>query len=107
MKRQGTIWAAGAAIAALTWAGVAAAQSVPDAPQTTAPSDADGLGAAPSGAEAATIKPVVDSTPLATISDTIAAGKLLFEVRARYEFVDQKRTAVLKANGIRKGLPLP
>ncbi len=37
--------------------------------------------------------------PPATLGDAIAGGKLLLEVRARYEFVDQTRTAVLTENG--------
>jgi hypothetical protein len=34
-----------------------------------------------------------------TISDAIAGGKLILEVRGRYEYVDQKRTAVLTEAG--------
>ena len=99
MKRRVTIWATGAAIAALTWANDSAAQSTSDTPQPTAPAEVDGLGAAPTDADPETVKPAVETTPMATISDTIAAGKILFGVRARYEFVDQKRTATLRQNG--------
>jgi len=55
------------AAAALCWAGLAAAQSAPDPQPATA-----------------------------TLSDQIAAGKLILEVRGRYEEVDQTRTSVLK-----------
>lgn len=99
MKRQGTIWATGAAIAALSWASGAAAQSTPDSPQSTAPADSDGLGAAPAEAEPVAIAPATEAAAPVTISDTIAAGKILFGVRARYEFVDQKRTATLRQTG--------
>ncbi len=86
-------------MAALTWASSAAAQVASDSPQATAPTNADGLGAAATDAEPAAITPAPEAAPPATISDTIAAGKILFGVRARYEFVDQKRTAVLRENG--------
>ncbi|WP_421935807.1 alginate export family protein [Phenylobacterium sp.] len=94
--------AAGAASAALAWTTGAAAQAPLEAPQVTALAD-DGLGDTPA-AEAAVpepeaVEPPAPPTPPATISDTIAAGKLLFGVRGRYEFVDQKRTGVLTETG--------
>jgi hypothetical protein len=73
ISRPGT--AAATAAAALCWAGLAIAQTAPDpeapAPETT-PAPATGL------------------------LDQIAAGKLLFEVRGRYESVDQTKTPALR-----------
>ena len=78
--------AGGVAAAALGWAGLAAAQTAP--PPTPEP---------PAEAEAAPPEePAPPPPPPATISDQIAAGKLILEVRARYEEVDQTRTATLK-----------
>jgi hypothetical protein len=42
------------------------------------------------------VEPPPPPAPPPTISDQIAAGKLILEVRARYETVDQTRTATLK-----------
>ncbi|WP_293906731.1 alginate export family protein [Phenylobacterium sp.] len=89
----------GSAGVALAWTGAAAAQTA-DPPLATAPPD--GLVEGPQDAAPAVIAPAMEPAakpPLATISDTIAAGRLLFEVRARYEFVDQKRTATLTHKG--------
>lgn len=88
----------------MTWAGLAAAQTADLSPAPAAealPGAADGLeeGApveAPPASEAAP-EPAVAAAPQ-TISEAIAAGKLLLEVRGRYEFVDQKKTAVLTKN---------
>ncbi len=99
MTRQRSIWATGAAIAVLAWTNNAAAQAVPDSAQTTAPSEADGLGTELPVAEPEVAKPAQEPAPAANVSDAIAAGKLLFEVRARYESVDQKRTATLTQAG--------
>jgi len=101
MTRTRRVLAAGAASAALAWAGSAAGQEV-EAQATAPPAEADGLTAEAPAAEPETVpepeaKP--EPAPPATVSDTIAAGRFLLEARARYEFVDQKRTAVLRDNG--------
>jgi hypothetical protein len=102
---------AGVAWATLAWAGAAAAQTAggPDpsaavtSPAAPGPDgltpEADGLSdAAPAAdappAAAASLPPPPPAGP-ATISDAIAGGKLLLEVRARYEYVDQAKTATL------------
>jgi hypothetical protein len=104
LKRLKTALVASAAGAALTWAGLAQAQTTTQAtpPEATATADPDGLGegtatTAPPAAEpvVATPDPAAAPTPPPTISDAVAAGHLLLEVRARYEAVDQKKTAVL------------
>ncbi|MDO8322958.1 MAG: alginate export family protein [Phenylobacterium sp.] len=86
MKRTKTRLALGSGVAALLWAGLAQAQEVDPAaalePEAEAP-----LETAPPPA------------PEPTLSDQIAAGRLLLEVRARYEGVDQTRTAVLREDG--------
>jgi len=88
----------------LAWAGAAAAQAPPpaEAPQATAPGETDGLATEPA-AEPETVEaapaPAPEPPPTLTVSEAIAGGKFLFEVRGRYEFVDQKRTAVLTENG--------
>jgi hypothetical protein len=69
ISRPGT--AAATAAAALCWAGLAVAQTTPD-PEVAAPETAP------------------------TVLDQIAAGKLLFEVRGRYESVDQTKTPTLR-----------
>jgi len=96
---------ASAAGTVLACAGAAAAQeATPDAAQATAPPASDGIAATEPPAEPETVEEPApaappEPAPAPTISDAIAGGKLLFEVRARYEFVDQKRTAVLTENG--------
>jgi hypothetical protein len=87
----------------MSWAGLAQAQATPSA-EVTATADPDGLGAgtvieAPPAAEpiAATPEPFA-APPPPTVSDVIAGGRLLLETRARYESVDQKKTAVLTKN---------
>ena len=77
--------AAGAAFAVLACASGAWAQSPPAAP--------DGLGDAAPAVEAPPPPP-----PSGFVSDAIAAGHLLLDVRARYELVDQKKTATLRNN---------
>lgn len=96
--------AASAAGTVLACANVAQAQETPaDAAQPTAPAEADGLatGEAPAAEPETVEAPAAPPEPAPTpfVSDAIAAGKFLFEVSARYEFVDQKRTAVLTQNG--------
>ncbi|TAJ72475.1 MAG: hypothetical protein EPO51_10285 [Phenylobacterium sp.] len=97
------VLAAGAASAALVWGSGAAAQAPAEAPQVTAPPAEDALPGTAEEVSAAEVElPAREPPPppaAATISDAIAAGKLLFEVRGRYEFVDQKKTAVLTKNG--------
>src|SRR6187200_2798400 len=90
-----------AAAAAVIWTGAANAQTAeapPDTPAVTAPAG-DGLGVAAEAEAPAEIARPAEPTAAPTISDAIAGGRFLFEVRARYEFVDQKRTAVLTENG--------
>lgn len=69
------------AFCALMLGGTAWAQETP-APAVEAPVEA--------------AEPPPPPAPPPTISDQIAAGKLILEVRARYETVDQTRTATLK-----------
>ena len=98
---------AGAAVVALVWGGGAAAQAITEPPEKAAEAlpAQDGLGSpeptatAPAEPEPAAPDPQPPSGPPPTISDAIAGGKLLLEVRSRYEFVDQKKTAVLRDNG--------
>src|SRR5687768_13134930 len=90
------------ALAAIFWGSNAAAQAPDAAPATEPPVAEDGMG---EGVDAAPPPPPEPPPPPAapvaapTISDAIAGGKLLLEVRARYEDVDQKRTAVLRERG--------
>ncbi|MET3667076.1 alginate export family protein [Caulobacter sp. 1776] len=79
----------GAAAMALAWSTAALAQTAPD-PAPKPPEEA----AAEPTAEAAP-EPLPPAPP-PTISDQIGAGKLILEVRARYENVDQTRTATLR-----------
>lgn len=88
MKNLRGMLRCGTAFCALTLGGTAWAQevSVPAAP--TAETTVE-----------AVAEPAVEPPPLApppTISDQIAAGKLILEVRARYETVDQTKTATLR-----------
>ncbi|MDO9247955.1 MAG: alginate export family protein [Phenylobacterium sp.] len=86
MKRTKTRLALGSGVAALLWAGLAQAQEVDPAaalePEAEAP-----------------LEPAPSPAPEPTLSDQIAAGQLLLEVRARYEGVDQTRTAMLREDG--------
>jgi alginate export protein len=95
--------AAGAAVAALAGASTAAAQQA-EPPQPTAPAESDGLtetaaAAAPAEPPAETPPPEPAPAVAPSPSEAILAGKLILEVRGRYEFVDQKKTAVLTENG--------
>jgi hypothetical protein len=72
----------GAALGALAWSTASLAQPMPD--PSPKPAEA-----------AASPEPAEASAPSPTISDQIAAGRLILEVRARYETVDQTRTAIL------------
>jgi len=94
-------------LALLAWGTAAAAQAPPaESPAAEAPPAQDGMGegtdatAPPPAAEPAPPEPAAPPPAAApTISDAIMGGKLLLEVRARYEDVDQKRTAVLRDRG--------
>lgn len=93
-----------AALAALA-GGTAAAAQIAEPPQSTAPPDGDGLSEGPAHSAAAP-EPAAAAPPappapagFGSPGDAILAGKLLFETRGRYEFVDQKKTAVLRENG--------
>ncbi|MBP7816254.1 MAG: alginate export family protein [Phenylobacterium sp.] len=88
MKRTKTQLALGTGFAALLWAGLAQAQAVELAP---APEPEPEMEAA--------AEPPLPPPAEPTLSDQIAAGRLLLEVRARYEGVDQTKTAVLRDEG--------
>ena len=82
----------GVAVAALAMAGSAVAQGAePTLPAEDGISDGIVEAAAPAAPE-----PAPPPAPAGTISDAISAGKLLLEVRGRYESVDQTKTAVLR-----------
>lgn len=99
---------AGGAMLALAFGGAAAAQAQPAAPQQdeaplTAPAE-DGLTAGPATETPQPppeppAAPAPQSTGLGSPGDAILAGKLIFEVRGRYEYVDQKRTPALTETG--------
>jgi hypothetical protein len=93
---------ASAAITVLGFAGGAWAQTEPP-PAPSVAADPDGIAetAPPEVAppQPATVAAAPPKTDAGTVSDAIAGGHLLLEVRGRYEFVDQTRTAVLKNNG--------
>ena len=80
----------GAALSALAWTTAALAQAAPDPVPTPAAE------AAVDPAPEAAPEPPPSIAPPPTISDQIGAGKLILEVRARYENVDQTRTATLR-----------
>lgn len=86
MTRTKTRLALGTGVAALLWAGLAQAQTAEPPPT-------------PDPAAEAPAEPPAPPAPEPTLSDQIAAGKLLLEVRARYETVDQTRTATLRDEG--------
>lgn len=86
MTRTKTRLALGTGVAALLWAGLAQAQTAEPPP-------------APDPVTEEPAEPPAPPAPEPTLSDQIAAGKLLLEVRARYETVDQTRTAVLRDEG--------
>ncbi|WP_310541541.1 alginate export family protein [Phenylobacterium sp.] len=86
MKRTKTRLALGSGVAALLWAGLAQAQEVD--PALALDPEAEALA-----------EPAPPPAPELTLSDQIAAGRLLLEVRARYEGVDQTRTPVLREDG--------
>jgi hypothetical protein len=69
---------------ALILGGAAHAQSAPEPVATTGEQPAEAT------------EPPPPAPPPPTFSDQVAAGKLILEVRARYESVDQTKTATLK-----------
>lgn len=79
----------GVAVLALAAGSAARAQSAPD-PALKSPDVAVEVTSEPSS------EPPPPPAPPPTISDQIGAGKLILEVRARYEGVDQTRTATLR-----------
>ncbi len=96
MMKRCSIGLALAAAGALAWTSTAAAQDQPPAAPAqdqTQAAPADGLSdtAAPGAPVAApeTPPPPELAAPKPTPSESIAAGKLILEVRPRYEFVDQ------------------
>jgi hypothetical protein len=95
MSKRGALLTAGAGLAALAMAGSAWGQAQP------APAE-DGLTeTAPVEAPAAPTMPVAaPSAPTGTLSDALAAGHLLLEIRARTESVDQTKTAALRDNAM-------
>ena len=92
MRVSRQVWAAGAAVIALGWQGVALAQAAPDGPVVTVPETVIDPAAEP----VPEAEPPQPPTPPPTVSEQIAAGKLILEVRGRYESVDQTKTATLK-----------
>ena len=89
-----------AGAASLIWVGAASAQTVPDpvptpAVEAASSNEAEPVQAGPVEAPEAVEPPAPPPSP-PTVSDQIAAGKIIMEVRARYESVDQTRTATLK-----------
>lgn len=94
MREFRSLLAPAAALALISAAGAAAGQTPPAQ---------DGMGGESAAPAEAAPEPVPEPPPApaaaATISDAIAGGKLLLEVRARVEDVDQKRTAVLTRAG--------
>lgn len=105
MNRLKKGFAAGAALGCLAWAGFAQAQTVeaaPAPPVTTAPADADGLADGPAAVAPPPVAPPAAAAPepasAPTISEAVAAGHLILEVRGRYEYVDQAKTRVLTDN---------
>jgi hypothetical protein len=91
-----------AALAALASGTTAAAQATDPPAAATAPPEEDGLSDAPPAAEPAPPEPPPPAAApkaFGSPGDAILAGKLIFEVRGRYEFVDQKKTPVLRENG--------
>jgi hypothetical protein len=93
---------AGVGWATLAAGGAAMAQTEP--PTAPAPPAEDGLTdatpQAPPAAARAEAPVTAASQPEAapTVSDAIAAGHLLLEARARYEYVDQAKSAVITRN---------
>jgi hypothetical protein len=101
-------FAGSAAAALLLCASSALAQTAPPPPdpgasEPTATADAGGMSDGPAAeappAPVAPAEPPPPPAPPPTISDQISGGKLLLEVRARYEGVNQKKAGALTDNG--------
>ncbi|WP_156390775.1 alginate export family protein [Caulobacter sp. Root487D2Y] len=92
MKRWKVMLRCGAALSTLAWSTAAMAQAAPDsAPRSVAEATVEPAPEpAPEPAE-----PPPPPAPPPTFSDQIAAGRLILEVRGRYEGVDQTKTATL------------
>ncbi|KRB41718.1 hypothetical protein ASE02_05330 [Phenylobacterium sp. Root700] len=92
--------ASAAMAATLTWGTGALAQAQPAAETAvateTSVNESIAAVAEPEPEPAPELPP---PAPPPTLSEAIAGGKLLLEVRGRYEGVDQKKTAVLTRNG--------
>jgi len=93
MKSARLMLHCGAAAMALACSTGAWAQTVPD--PAAKPVEEPSAGAASEPAPEPAAEPPPPPAPPPTISDQIGAGKLILEVRARYETVDQTRTATL------------
>ncbi|EJL28870.1 hypothetical protein PMI01_03447 [Caulobacter sp. AP07] len=87
MKNSRGMLRCSVAFCALTLGGTAFAQAAPE--PVPAVAEPAGEAVAEPAAEA------VEPPPPPTFSDQVAAGKLILEVRARYEGVDQTKTATL------------
>ena len=101
MTRSKELLLTAAASIALGWAGAAAAQTA-EAPQATAAPDTQADAPAAEAPVEEVREPVAEPVappPSLTFSNAVAGGKLLLEVRARLEEVDQKRTATLTEKG--------
>jgi len=83
--------------ALLCFVTTAAAQEAPPVPPDPDGMDAAAPATAPSPA-AVEPPPPAPAVSGATISEAIAGGRLLLEIRGRYEHVDQTKTAVITAN---------
>jgi len=89
-------------LACLACGTAAAAQEQTPVPESAPPAQdgmGDGVAAVAAPEPPPPPEPAAAAAPAPTISEAIAGGKLLLEVRARYEDVDQKRTAVLRDRG--------
>ena len=93
MKSVRLLLHCGAAAMALACSTAAWAQAAPD--PTPKPAKEPAAEPAAEAAPEPAAEPPPPPAPPPTISDQIGAGKLILEVRARYETVDQTRTATL------------
>ncbi|ATC32134.1 hypothetical protein CA606_07085 [Caulobacter vibrioides] len=98
MKSVRLMLRCGAAVSTLAWSTAAWSQAAPDPNAKVAdPTSVEQTGAAEPAAEPEA--PPAPAPPPPTLSDQIGAGKLILEVRSRYETVDQTRTATLRDKG--------
>ncbi|KRA61683.1 hypothetical protein ASD79_06090 [Caulobacter sp. Root655] len=91
MKNSRGMLRCSVAFCALTLGGTAFAQAAPE----PVPAVAEPAGEAVAEPVADAVEPPPPPAPPPTFSDQVAAGKLILEVRARYESVDQTKTATL------------